>query len=119
MTNTPSTQNAFSSQVFFNGYFTQPVQVSVGVWGQVYGYFYDLTNDENAANALAQSVISLTYNNKLDPLDVLANFKKNASSNNIKTLLISFFNGAKGPTSKVGIKLNNTVTPVVSRNIIS
>ena len=120
MTNTPTTtQNAFSSQVFFNGYFTQPIQVSADVWGQVYGYFFTLTSDANAANALAQSVIALTYNNNLDPLAVLADFQKNANSSSVKTLLISFFNSAKGPTSKLGYKLNNNVSTNVARNLLS
>jgi hypothetical protein len=119
MSNIPSTPNAFDSQVFFNGYFTQPIQVNQDVYGQVYGYFFTLTNDANAANALAQSVIALTYNNKLNPLDVLADFQKNANTSNIKALLISFFNSAKGPTSKLGFVKNNNVSANVARNLLA
>ena len=38
MANTPTTQQT-DTQVFFNGYFSQPIQVSDALWGQVYGYF--------------------------------------------------------------------------------
>jgi hypothetical protein len=118
MTNTPVVQDAFSSQVFFNGYFTQPIQISTEVYGQIYGFFFTLTNDANAANALTQSVVALTYNNKLDPLAVIEEFRKNANSSNIKTLLISFFNSAKGPTSKLGYKKNNNTSVNVARNLL-
>ena len=101
MANTPTTQIT-DTQVFFNGYFNQPLQVSDAVWQQIYGYFYNLTNSADAANALAQSVISLTYNNNLNPLDLIKQFQQNPNSNSVKTLLISFFNSIKGSTSKLG-----------------
>ena len=118
MTNTPASQNTDTS-VFFNGYFSQPLQVSDALWGQVYGYFYTLTNSADAANALAQSVITLTYNNNLDPLAVLSQFQAAPNNTNIKQLLISFFNSAKGSTSKLGYKRNNTTAPTVAKNIIA
>lgn len=118
MANTPIDTNSTSTQTFFNGYFSQPIQVSEAVWGQVYGFFLSLTKDKDAANALAQSIISLTYNNSLDPLVVLQEFQKAPNSNNIKNLLISFFNASKGSTSKLGYKQNNSVNPYVARNII-
>jgi hypothetical protein len=121
MANTPDTitSNPLSSQTFFNGYFSQPIQVSDAVWGQVYGYFLTLTKDASAASALAQSVIALTYNNNLDPLAVINEFSKAPNSSNVKTLLISFFNSSKGSTSKLGFKKLNETPPSVSRNIIA
>jgi hypothetical protein len=119
MANIPSTTQPTDTKVFFNGYFSQPMQVSDAVWGQVYGYFYTLTNSSDAAGALAQSVIALTYNNNLEPLTVLQQFQAAPNSTNIKELLISFFNSAKGSTSKLGYKRNNATAPLVSRNIIA
>ena len=119
MANLPSTSQPQNTQVFFNGYFSQPIQVSDAIWGQVYGYFYDLTKNAETASVLAQSIITLTYNNNLEPLAVLQQFQSAPNSNNIKNLLISFFNSAKGPTSKLGYK-NINATPVnVARNIIA
>ena len=92
---------------FFNGYYSQPIQVSDDVWTQVYGYFYNITNNVEAANALAQSLLTLTYNNKLNPLDLLQQFQKNPNNSDVKTLLISFFNNIKGSTSKLGYKKVN------------
>lgn len=118
MANLPLT-NPTDVQAFFNGYFTQPIQVSDAVWQQVYGYFYNITNDVNAAAALAQNVITLTYNNNLNPLDLIKNFQSNPNQNNVKNLLISFFNSVKGPTSKLGFNKNTTVSASVSRTIIT
>lgn len=117
MANLPNTQYN-DTQIFFNGYFSQPIQVSDALWGQVYGFFYTLTNDVDSASSLAQSVIALTYNNKLNPLDLIQQFQANPSSNNTKNLLISFFNNAKGPTSKLGYNKNSGITPSVARNIL-
>jgi hypothetical protein len=117
MANVPSGQTT-NTQVFFNGYFSQPLQVSEAVWGQVYGYFLNLTNSSDAAAALAQSVITLTYSNSLNPLDLIQQFQTNPQSNNTKTLLISFFNSVKGATSKIGYKNNNSTAPIVARNIL-
>lgn len=119
MANLPSPVSVTNPSVFFNGYFSQPMQISDAVWGQVYGYFYSLTNDVDSANALAQSVIALTYNNNLDPLTVVAQFQSAPNESNVKNLLISFFNNAKGATSKLGYKRNNVIPPNVAKNIIA
>jgi len=118
MANVPNNQ-VTDTQIFFNGYFSQPIQVSDAVWQQVYGYFLTLTNSSNAASAMAQAVITLTTNNNLSPLDLIQQFQANPQSNNTKSLLVSFFNSVKGSTSKIGYKKNNSTTPNVARNIIA
>jgi hypothetical protein len=117
MANIPTGQQT-DTQVFFNGYFSQPLQVSDDVWGQVYGYFLTLTNSTDAASALAQSIITLSYNNNLNPLDLLKKFQENPDSSSVKNLLVSFFNSAKGATSKLGYKKLNSTAPTVVRNIL-
>jgi len=118
MANLPNTVENTNPSVFFNGYFSQPLQISDAVWEQVYSYFLTLTNDSASASALAQAVIALTYNNSLDPLTVIAQFRAAPNASNVKQLLISFFNSAKGATSKLGYTRNNAIPPSVSRNII-
>jgi len=118
MANAPTVTDSSSPKSFFNGYFTQPVQISDAVWEQVYNYFLTLTNDPTAANTLAQSVIALTHNNNLNPLTVLNQFQTSPNNSNIKNLLISFFNNVKGSTSKLGYKNNITTSANIARNII-
>jgi hypothetical protein len=117
MSNLPNSQQT-DTQVFFNGYFSQPIQVSEATWNQIFGYFYTLTQSIDAASSLSQSVITLTYNNNLDPLDLIKQFQNNPNTNNTKNLLISFFNNAKGATSKLGYNKNTSVAPNISRNIL-
>jgi hypothetical protein len=117
MSNIPQ-QQVTDTQLFFNGYFNQPIQISDAVYQQIYGYFLTLTNSTDAANALTQSVITLTYNNNLNPLDLIQKFQVDPKSNNTKALLVSFFNSTKGATSKLGYKNNNSTTPDVARNIL-
>lgn len=119
MSNLPINSQPLNTQIFFNGYFSQPIQVSDAVWGQIYGFFYDLTKNSDTANVLAQSIITLTYNNNLEPLSVIKQFQTAPNSNNVKNLLISFFNNAKGPTSKLGYKNLNSTPPNIARNIIA
>jgi hypothetical protein len=118
MANIVNTTDSSSSKSFFNGYFTQPIQISDAVWDQVYNYFLGLTKDPAAANTLAQSVIALTHDNNLNPLTVLQQFQSSPNNSNIKNLLISFFNNVKGSTSKLGYKNNVTTSVNIARNII-
>jgi hypothetical protein len=108
-----------NASIFFNGYYSQPIQVSDNVWGQIYGYFIGLTNNSESANALSQAVVAICYNNGLDPLTLLKEFQANPAQNNVKNLLISFFNSTKGSTSKLGFKNNLTTNKYIERNLLA
>jgi hypothetical protein len=122
MANIPSptaiTTTDLSTDAFFNGYFSQTIQVSDAVWGQIYGYFIGLTKNSESANALSQAVIAICYNNNLDPLTLLTEFQANPVQSNVKTLLISFFNSTKGSTSKLGFKNNLNTSKYIERNLL-
>jgi len=88
MANIPSstaitTATDLSTDIFFNGYFSQTIQVSDAVWGQIYGYFIGLTKNSESANALSQAVIAICYNNNLDPLTLLTEFQANPVQSNV------------------------------------
>jgi hypothetical protein len=118
MANIPSAISGTSSQTFFNGYFTQPVQVSEAVYQQVYGFFLDKTRDSSAAQSLSQAVLSLTYNNNLDPLTLIADFNKASNESDLKQLLVAFFNATKGATSKLGYNQTKGTNKFVNKNIV-
>ena len=113
-----TTATDLSTDAFFNGYFSQTIQVSDAVWGQIYGYFIGLTKNSESANALSQAVIAICYNNNLDPLTLLKEFQANPVQSNVKTLLISFFNSTKGSTSKLGFKNNLNTSKYIERNLL-
>jgi hypothetical protein len=108
-----------TTQQFFNGYFSQDITMNSDVYNQVYSFFLTVTSSESAAKQLTQTVMILTYNNKIDPLSVIKDFNKAASQSELKTLLITFFNSLRGPTSKIGYSNNTYVNQWVQRNIIA
>ena len=108
-----------SSQTFFNGYFSQTLQVSSAVYGQVNGFFLARTSDAAVADSLSQALLTLTYNNNLDPLIMISEFEKAASDSDLKKLLISFFNASKGATSKLGYFNKKTNNNYVQKSILT
>lgn len=119
MANIPNTNtDPNSAQTFFNGYFSQTLQVSAAVYGQVNGFFLARTSSTTVADSLSQALLTLTYNNNLDPLVMIAEFDKAASESDLKKLLISFFNASKGPTSKLGFYNKRHNNQYVQRTIL-
>ena len=114
-TNLPDSQT--QTQEFFNGYYSQQISMNPNVYNQIYSFFVNKTESESAAKQLTQTVMILTYNNNLDPLQILKDFNKAASDSDFKTLLITFFNSFRGPTSKIGYSNNTFKNEWVHRNI--
>ena len=119
MANIPNNTDANSPQTFFNGYFSQTLQVSSAVYGQVNGFFLARTSNSAVADSLSQDLLTLTYNNNLDPLIMIAEFDKAASESDLKKLLISFFNASKGATSKLGYFNKRTDNNLIKRSILT
>jgi hypothetical protein len=119
MSNTANNVENTKTQTFFNGYFTQPIQISETIYQQVYNFFLAKMKDASAAGSLTQAVLTLTYNNNLNPLDVIADFGKAADSSDLKQLLLSFFNATKGSTSKLGYQVNQNTSAFAKRNIVA
>ena len=116
-TNLP--ESTSSTQQFFNGYFSQEVTMNSEVYNQVYSFFSANTNSNSAAKQLTQTVMILTYNNNIDPLAIIKDFNKAANQSELKTLLITFFNSLRGPTSKIGYSNSTFTNQWVQRNIIA
>lgn len=116
-TNLPNTSNTTTAQ-FFNGYYNQEVTYSPEVYNQILSFFSARTGSKDAAQQLTQTVLTLTYNNGLDPLTVLTDFNAAASTSEFKLLLLTFFNTLRGPTSKIGFSNDIFKNQWVERNII-
>jgi hypothetical protein len=114
-TNLPGDQS--QTQQFFNGYYNQQITMNSNDYNQVYSFFLGKTSSEVAAKQLTQTVMIITYNNHIDPLRILNDFNKAASESDFKTLLITFFNSFRGPTSKIGYSNNVFQNQWIQRNI--
>ena len=94
------------TQEFFNGYYSQQISMNPNVYNQIYSFFVAKTESESAAKQLTQTVMIITYNNNISPIQIINDFNKAASVSDFKTLLITFFNSFRGPTSKIGYSNN-------------
>jgi hypothetical protein len=116
MANLPSTTN--STQNFFNGYYSQAVNISQDKYGIIFSFFRARTGDDSSAASLTQALITLTYNNNLDALAMLKEFDNATSESEFKKLIIAFFNSTKGPTSKIGYENPRQTNQYVTRTIL-
>lgn len=118
-TNLPQEQYASVSQ---NDYFDQFYQTRSPVSGNqfdaVYTFFLSRTNNnKEAAKSLASSLLEVTYQNSIDPMVVLDDFKKYTQNESFKSALIGLFNGTRRNTSKIGFSANTTPAPRTLRNV--
>jgi hypothetical protein len=116
-TNLPN--QSLSTQQFFNGYYNQQITMNTDVYNQIYSFFINNTASTSAAQQLTQTVMILTYNNGIDPLNVIKEFNRAANQSELKILLITFFNSLRGPTSKLGFNNNTFGNQWIQRNIIA
>jgi hypothetical protein len=105
------------TQEFFNGYYNQKITMNPNEYNQVYSFFVSKTGSESAAQQLTQTVMIITYNNNISPIQIINDFNKAASVSDFKTLLITFFNSFRGPTSKIGYSNNIFKNEWIERNI--
>jgi len=103
----------------FNGTFYQNIPVSEGVYDLVYGYFLSKTNLKESADALTQTVLTLSYNTKINALDILNEFDKAPNDSDLKKLMISVFNTSRQSTSKLGFSNGTVTNRWVARNIVA
>ena len=107
------------NQNLFNGTYYQNIPVSEGVYDLVYGYFFSKTNLKESAEALTQTVLTLSYNTKINALDILNEFEKAPSDSDLKKLMISVFNTGRQSTSKLGFSNGTVTNRWVARNIVA
>jgi len=111
-TNLPDSQNYTTSLL------STSLNIDGEIYNQVFAFFSSKTNSVPAAQQLTQSVLTLTYNNNVDPLKIITEFNKAANDSELKTLLIAFFNSLRPSTSKIGFGINNQTNEWIQRNIL-
>lgn len=120
MSNLPVTSQEIKAlRQLFNGTFYQAVPVDEGSYSIIYGYFLDKTGVSEAADSLTQAVVTIGFNNKINPLDIIKEFEKAATISDMKKIMIALFNSSKGPTSKIGYNKGSKINKWVARNIVA
>ena len=101
---------------FFNNFFA--LNFSIGSANDaIVAYFEEYTGDATAGQALAAAVIYTAKSQNLDPMVVLGQFQK-LSQGELNSYLAAFLNFNRVPTSTIGIKTSNQVSPYISRSIL-
>lgn len=113
-TNNPNENN------YFNNFYSSQTPISGPQYDAVFTFFLARTNNnKEAARSLAGSLLEITYELGINPLDVLDDFKKYNQNESFRTALIALFNSSRRNTSKIGFASNPSPTPLVLRNIRS
>lgn len=102
----------------FDNYYKEQNSIGPNQYDAVYTFFLGRTNNNvQAAESLAASLLKLTYENNIDPMVLLEDFKKYNNNESFKTALIGLFNSSRENTSKIGFAATPTSPPVVTRNL--
>ena len=120
-TNLPQAQSSNQDQEnYFNNFYSTVTPITGNQYDAVYTFFLTRTNNnKEAAKSLTTSLLEITYQNSIDPMVVLGDFKKYNQNESFKTALIGLFNGSRRNTSKIGFSSKTVPSQNVMRNIRS
>ena len=120
-TNLPQAQSSNQDQEnYFNNFYSTGTPITGNQYDAVYTFFLTRTNNnKEAAKSLTTSLLEITYQNSIDPMVVLGDFKKYNQNESFKTALIGLFNGSRRNTSKIGFSSKTVPSQNVMRNIRS
>jgi len=105
------------TQSFFNGYFDVPLNVPPSTTDAVRSFFLREVRNEEAANALAHSVITIAYENQVEPMDIIEEFQQQEGIA-VTDLMAALINRTRRDTSLIGIKEPRLANANVARNIL-
>jgi len=102
---------------FFNNFFQPGFTVSQNIDDAVLGFFEQICNNKQAAKILASSIIYTSIAQRLDPMDILANFSK-MDNLELNAYITMFLNLNRVGTSFLGVKNSPRVSKYVKRMIL-
>jgi hypothetical protein len=108
--------NTRDTTKFFNNYFEIPVQVSSNVDSAIISYFETITENTEAARALASAVIYTSVKQGIDPMSTLDEFKK-LPNGELDAYTAMFLNFERVGTSYLGITNLPQINKYISRCI--
>lgn len=118
MSNLPNiSQETLNNKRLFNGSFYQVASVTEETYNIILTFFFERTKDRQSADMLTQSLVTLGYNNKLNPLDILKEFDKPTSDSDLKKIMIAVLNSSRFPTSKLGYQGSIPPNRWTNRNV--
>jgi hypothetical protein len=113
----PNIANSTDPRKYFNNLYAIPFSVSANVNDAVTAFFEEYTGNKAEGDNLAATVIYTALAQNLNPIDVLAQFKK-LSNNQLNSYLTAFLNANRVKTSQLGFKTSTSTNQFVKRSIL-
>jgi len=102
---------------FFNNYFDIPIQVSSNIDSAVIAHFENITENKEAARALASAVIYTAMKQGINPMVVLDEFRK-VPPGELNSYTALFLNLERKGSSFLGVRTQPVQNKYVARAIL-
>ena len=106
------------TRTFFNGYFDQHVQITGVEWDLVYAFFLKHTENEDAANAMSEAIITAARSQNLNILDLIKDLEP-FEGIELDQVLALYLNQTRRDTSLLGYSQPLTPNKYAARNILA
>ena len=103
---------------YFNNFFNTPITISTAKEDAVVSYFEKITDNKDAALALASAVVYTSRVQNLDVMAVLDEFKK-LGEDQVNMYISYFLNLSRVGTSLIGVQLAPKTNKYISRTILA
>ena len=110
--------NPLDADKYFNNYFDIPVEVSSNVDTAIIAYFEQITENKDAARAMASAVIYTSIKQGMNPMATLDEFRK-LDPGDLDAYTAFFLNFERAGTSYLGIKNVPEVNKYILRSILA
>ena len=101
---------------YFNNFFEIPVEVSSNVDAAIVAYFEQISDNKEAARALASAVIYTSVKQGLNPMETLKEFQR-LPDGELDAYTAMFLNFERKGTSYLGISNQPQINKYVQRSI--
>jgi hypothetical protein len=105
-----------SADKYFNNFFEIPVEVSSNVDAAIVAYFEQISDNKEAARALASAVIYTSVKQGLNPMETLKEFQR-LPDGELDAYTAMFLNFERKGTSYLGISNQPQINKYVQRSI--
>ena len=105
-------------QKYFNNFFEVPIGVSSNIDTAIIGYFETISDNKEAARALASAVIFTSVKQGINPMDTLKEFQK-LSPGELDAYTAIFLNIDRVGTSFLGVSNSPVINKYVNRTILA
>lgn len=116
--NLPPIPNTNDTTDFFNNFFIQQGSTSSNVNDTIIAYFQTVTGNRDSGIALAASVLTTAYNQGLNPMELIDEFRK-LNLGELNLYLTMFLNLNRVGTSLLGLSNSPQTSKYITRAVLA